>query len=291
MPVKTENINDLIEISDSDDENDNAVSAVHETGTQNDKRVDLNGSTVLVEDSDGDDFSTDQSNNESTLKVERNDRIKIEMMDECLPLTSFDPNQSNDTSDIVIGGIASTSMDGQRSNMPQICSPTNGQKKMKRNAGKRFKCKQCKHTTNRKGHMKRHQQTHDRENSMGVKRNSDDGMYQCTLCIQKFKQLSGLCSHMKKVHKNNRYLYNCTQCMRRFVEEVDKDTHEMQCEERLYECFLCKRYNTRKESDLQIHMRTHSGIKPFRCEVCGKSFRIKSDLRRHLNTVHSRTRH
>ena len=48
-----------------------------------------------------------------------------------------------------------------------------------------------------------------------------------------------------------------------------------------YSCQDCEK-SFKKPSDLERHIRTHTGERPFRCEVCGKSFSLKSTLGDHL---------
>ena len=81
--------------------------------------------------------------------------------------------------------------------------------------------------------------------------------YQCTKCDLKCESYKKLVSHSKNVH------------IQEFVE-----------------CSICKKKI--KEYRMRNHMMVHNGERPHSCDVCGKSFTLKSQLRIH-SLVHTGT--
>ena len=70
-------------------------------------------------------------------------------------------------------------------------------------------------------------------------------------------------------------------CNQRFTRKGNLQVHvRSHTGEKPYQCKTCDKRFTRKQ-DLQRHERSHTGEKPFQCKACDKWFTHKGTLQRH----------
>lgn len=99
----------------------------------------------------------------------------------------------------------------------------------------------------------------------------------CAICKKAFRKKSALESHIRTVHQKS----VCDICGKSFYNVDGLRLHiRVHTGFKPYACITCDKRFIRKQL-LDIHIRTHTGEKPYACEHCGKRFSQRTPLRIH----------
>ncbi|GBP46912.1 Protein bric-a-brac 2 [Eumeta japonica] len=103
-------------------------------------------------------------------------------------------------------------------------------------------------------------------------------LLRCDLCQKHFPNPAEWVRHIQSTHTETELAISNNSAPpkrhNRFTEGVQNKT-----------CAHCKK-SFPSHASMLIHMRTHTGERPFVCGLCNKGFNVKSNLLRHLRTLH-----
>ncbi|KAJ8930940.1 hypothetical protein NQ314_016204 [Rhamnusium bicolor] len=111
--------------------------------------------------------------------------------------------------------------------------------------------------------------------------------YRCEICPKAFNTSSDLHKHKICVHLDrSEWKYVCTYCQRRFPLKTNLDTHvKTHTGEKNYPCHLCDRRCINK-SVLMRHIETHSNVIAFKCNLCMQGYKYRKSLDVHMAKIH-----
>ncbi|KFD48971.1 hypothetical protein M513_10123 [Trichuris suis] len=117
------------------------------------------------------------------------------------------------------------------------------------------------------------------------KKTHGDRQFQCPLCPKKFTLKNYVKLHIRQVHKKESKEHPCTVCGKVFGYVGSLQVHmRTHTGERPYKCSYCEKAFTSR-GNLQCHERIHTGERPYQCKTCGRRFAQRSQLVSH-ETVH-----
>ena len=167
----------------------------------------------------------------------------------------------------------------------QTCQPPETKRKSFSSKKKRkietpgFKCQICLKEFDEELVLLKHM-----ENAHGIK----DSRYQCAQCYQFFPSLNMLQEHPCVTAQGFGEPavvpegFECALCKLMFTCKDDHDLHWDEAHGPRFPCNRCTK-QFRTQSELNKHLRKHVANT---CDVCGKTFKFKSIMKKHKETVH-----
>ncbi|XP_050518876.1 zinc finger protein 883-like [Diabrotica virgifera virgifera] len=139
------------------------------------------------------------------------------------------------------------------------------------NKGDTYKCGRCESTfTSNYSLMEHMQESHTK--------------YKCNQCDVTFPYKLNLDRHNSHVHSYERP-FLCNECGKTFTKLTNLRNHEIIHKAGSYVCYVCGKIFKKKEG-FDIHMRGHTGERPYKCNFCDKAFAHKSDYNTHNKKKH-----
>ena len=154
----------------------------------------------------------------------------------------------------------------------------NSSKNIVNNDDKNFQCEICEKLYTTKHCLKNHIDKCHHENNMPKK------LYKCHICNKELHSNPYLDTHIKIVHEGKKP-HKCKMCNKSFTDAGTVKKHIFTIHEKTHINLVHGAW--RGTCDLSNHIHTtHDCRKKEKCNICGKFFCTKYDLKKHINSVH-----
>lgn len=110
----------------------------------------------------------------------------------------------------------------------------------------------------------------------------DTKHFECKICQKFYTTRQSLQLHLR-IHSSER-MYNCDFCEKTFKIKQSRDLH-MRRHTGQFKCSQCGRNCSSKQS-LECHELQHSGLRPFSCMFCQKTYTFGKNLKMHIRKNH-----
>ncbi|XP_074536900.1 uncharacterized protein zbtb48 isoform X2 [Halichoeres trimaculatus] len=127
--------------------------------------------------------------------------------------------------------------------------------------------------------------TEKKENGETVEDNSKKDCVQCPVCAKSFKSKYYLKVHNRR-HTGERP-FGCLKCGKRYFRKENLLIHEIRDCSKVHtlSCVTCSATFSGKE-ELRLHVVSHTGEMPYKCQTCTEQFMYKKNLTTHLMKIH-----